>query len=55
MEPEIQDGKIRGEIKEGDGGSHIGFTDTTKNLAQFAAAAGEGLFAEEPIPFERVG
>ena len=50
----IQDGKIKGEIKEGDGGTRIRFTDTTENLAKFVAAAGDGLFVDEPLRFERV-
>jgi len=50
----IQDGKIKDEIKEGDGGTRIRFTDTTENLAKFVAAAGDGLFAAEPLRFKRV-
>ena len=50
----IQDGKIKGEIKEGDGGTRIRFTDTTENLAKFVAAAGDGLFADEPLRFKLV-
>ena len=50
----IQDGKIKGEIKEGDGGTRVRFTDTTENLAKFVAAAGDGLFADEPLRFKRV-
>ena len=50
----IQYGKIKGEVKEGDGGTRIRFTDTTENLAKFVADAGDGLFADEPLQCERV-
>jgi hypothetical protein len=50
----IQGGKIKGEIKEGDGGTRIRFTDTTENLAKFVAAAGDALFADESLRFKRV-
>lgn len=50
----IQDGKIKGEIKEGDGGTRVRFTDTTENLAKFVAAASDGLFADEPLRLKQV-
>jgi len=50
----IQDGKIKGEIKEGDSGTRIRFTDTTENLAEFVATAGDELFADKTLRFNRV-
>ena len=50
----IEGGKIKGEIKEGNVVTRIRFTDTTQKLAQFVAAAGDGLFSNEPLRFERV-
>jgi len=49
----IQDGKIKGEIKEKFGGS-VRFTDTTEDLAEFVAAAGDGLFVDKPTQLEQV-
>ena len=34
--------------------TRVRFTDTTENLAKFVAAASDGLFADEPLRFERV-
>ncbi|MDY0167627.1 MAG: hypothetical protein RBS80_13855 [Thermoguttaceae bacterium] len=50
----IQDGKIKGEIKQGDNRTRVRFTDTTENLAEFVAAAGDELFVDKPARLERV-
>lgn len=47
----IEGGKIKGEIRLG---GFARFTDTTQNLAQFVAAAGDELFSDEPLRMERV-
>ena len=49
----IEGGKIKGEIKE-DGRTRTRFTDTTQNLAQFVATAGNVLFFGEPLRLKRV-
>jgi hypothetical protein len=48
----IKAGTIKGEITSD--GAPAKFTDTTQNLARFVAAAGEDLFSNEPLRFERV-
>lgn len=50
----IQDGKIKGEIKQGDNRTRVRFTDTTENLVEFVADAGDELFVDKPAQLEQV-
>ena len=52
----IESGKIKGVIekKKDQYASTVKFIDTTENLARFVAEAGNGLFPNEPLRFEKV-
>jgi len=49
----IESGKIKGVIEK-DRFTTVRFTDTTENLAQFVAEAGDELFSESVVRLERV-